>query len=70
MNGLLLHCGGQLKSREEVFAVPTPPATAMCPFVTMVVSRNSQLIQPVLKRGFFFTPVWVEVSALPECDLK
>jgi hypothetical protein len=28
MNGLLLHCGGQLKSREEVFAVPTPLATA------------------------------------------
>jgi len=28
MNGLMLHCGGQLKSREEVFAVPTPPATS------------------------------------------
>jgi hypothetical protein len=27
MNGLILHCGGQLKSREEVFAVATPPAT-------------------------------------------
>lgn len=28
MNGLILHCGGQLKSREEVFAVPPPSATA------------------------------------------
>ena len=28
MSGLMLHCGGQLKSREEVFAVPTPHATA------------------------------------------
>src|ERR1041385_4167691 len=28
MTGLMLHCGGQLKSREEVFAVPTPPATS------------------------------------------
>lgn len=27
MNGLMLHCGGQLKSREEVFAVPVPQAT-------------------------------------------
>lgn len=28
MNGLMLHCGGQLKSRDEVFAVPPPQATA------------------------------------------
>lgn len=28
MSGLMLHCGGQLKTREEVFAVPTPPATS------------------------------------------
>jgi hypothetical protein len=28
MNGLLLHCGAQLKTKEEVFAVPAPPATA------------------------------------------
>jgi Domain of unknown function (DUF932) len=27
MKGLMLHCGGQLSSREEVFAVPVPPAT-------------------------------------------
>ena len=27
MNGLMLHCGGHLKSREEVFAVPLPHAT-------------------------------------------
>jgi len=27
MKGLMLHCGGQLKSRDEVFAVPLPPAT-------------------------------------------
>lgn len=28
MNGLMLHCGGLLKTREEVFAIPTPPATS------------------------------------------
>jgi len=28
MKGLMLHCGGQLKTREEVFAVTTPPETA------------------------------------------
>jgi len=28
MNGLMLHCGGQIKSRDEVFAVPLPTATA------------------------------------------
>jgi hypothetical protein len=28
MKGLMLHCGGQLKTREEVFAVPAPAATA------------------------------------------
>lgn len=27
MNGLMLHCGGQLKTREEVCAVPVPRAT-------------------------------------------
>jgi hypothetical protein len=26
MNALILHCGGQLKSRQEVFAFPIPPA--------------------------------------------
>ena len=24
MNGLMLHCGGQVKTRDEVFAVPVP----------------------------------------------
>lgn len=28
MNGLMLHCGGQLRTKEEVFAVPLPEATA------------------------------------------
>jgi hypothetical protein len=27
MNGLMLHCGGQVKTRDEVFAVQVPPAT-------------------------------------------
>jgi hypothetical protein len=27
MNGLLLHCGAKLSSREEIIAVPTPQAT-------------------------------------------
>jgi hypothetical protein len=28
MKGLMLHCGGQLKSKEEVFGVPVPAQTA------------------------------------------
>jgi len=28
MKGLMLHCGAQLKTRQEVFAVPAPPGTA------------------------------------------
>ena len=28
MHGLMLHCGGDLKSREEVFSVPVPPETS------------------------------------------
>ena len=28
MKGLILHCGGQLKSRDEVFSVPLPETTA------------------------------------------
>jgi hypothetical protein len=28
MHGLILHCGSQVKTREEVFAVPTPQATS------------------------------------------
>ena len=28
MKGLMLHCGGQLKSRDEVFSVPLPEATS------------------------------------------
>lgn len=27
MHGLILHCGSQVRTREEVFAVPPPPAT-------------------------------------------
>lgn len=27
MNGLILHCGSEIKSREEVFSIPTPLAT-------------------------------------------
>lgn len=28
MNGLILHCGAQLRPKEDVFAVPVPPPTA------------------------------------------
>ena len=41
MNGLMLHCGGQLKSREEVFAVPVPQATAS--YVPLSYERTSGL---------------------------
>jgi hypothetical protein len=46
MNGLMLHCGGQLKSREEVFAVPTPPATATyvpLPYESLLTRIEKQL---------------------------
>src|SRR4051812_4207812 len=46
MNGLMLHCGGQLKSREEVFAVPHPPATdtyVPLPFESFLTRIEKQL---------------------------
>jgi hypothetical protein len=46
MNGLMLHCGGQLKSREEVFAVPAPTATATyapLPYESFIVRIEKQL---------------------------
>jgi len=46
MNGLMLHCGGQLKTREEVFAVPAPPATATyapLPYESYLVRIAKQL---------------------------
>jgi hypothetical protein len=46
MNGLLLHCGGQLKTREEVCAVPAPPATttyAPLPYESYLVRIEKQL---------------------------
>jgi hypothetical protein len=46
MNGLMLHCGGQLKTREEVFAVPAPSATATytpLPYESFLVRIEKQL---------------------------
>jgi hypothetical protein len=46
MNGLMLHCGGQLKPREEVFAVPAPVATATyapLPYESFIVRIEKQL---------------------------
>jgi hypothetical protein len=46
MNGLMLHCGGQLKTRDEVFAVPAPPATATyapLPYESYIVRIEKQL---------------------------
>jgi Domain of unknown function (DUF932) len=46
MNGLMLHCGGQLKPRDEVFAVPVPPATATyapLPYESFIVRIEKQL---------------------------
>lgn len=46
MNGLMLHCGGQLKTREEVFAIPAPPATATyapLPYESFIVRIEKQL---------------------------
>jgi len=46
MNGLMLHCGGQLKPREEVFAVPLPEATSSyvpLPYESFVTRVEKQL---------------------------
>ena len=46
MKGLMLHCGGQLKSREEVFAVPVPPATASyvpLPYESLITRIEKQV---------------------------
>jgi hypothetical protein len=46
MKGLMLHCGGQLKSREEVFSVPLPPATPTyvpLPYESFITRIEKQL---------------------------
>jgi len=46
MNGLLLHCGAQLKTREEVCAVPVPRATttyAPLPYESFLTRIEKQL---------------------------
>jgi len=46
MNGLMLHCGAQLKTREEVFAVPAPPPTdtyVPLPYESFVIRIEKQL---------------------------
>jgi hypothetical protein len=47
MNGLMLHCGGQVKTREEVFAVPVPEATGTyvpLPFESFITRIEKQLL--------------------------
>jgi len=46
MTGLMLHCGGELKSRAEVFAVPPPPETATykpLPYESFITRIEKQL---------------------------
>ena len=46
MNGLMLHCGGQLAPRSEVFAVPSPEATdsyVPLPYESLVTRIEKQL---------------------------
>jgi hypothetical protein len=46
MNGLMLHCGGQLASRDEVIAVPAPAATdtyVPLPYESFIVRIEKQL---------------------------
>ena len=54
MKGLMLHCGGQLKTRGEVFAVPAPAATstyAPLPYESFISRIEKQLA--VEERLFF-----------------
>jgi hypothetical protein len=46
MKGLMLHCGGQLATRDEVFSVPAPTATetyAPLPYESFVTRIEKQL---------------------------
>lgn len=46
MNGLMLHCGGQLRTRQEVFAVPAPAATETyvpLPYESFLIRIEKQL---------------------------
>jgi hypothetical protein len=46
MSGLMLHCGGQLKTREEVCAVPTPlptPTYVPLPYESFLTRIEKQL---------------------------
>jgi hypothetical protein len=47
MKGLMLHCGGMVKTREEVFAVPVPVATPTyvpLPFESFITRIEKQLL--------------------------
>ena len=47
MKGLMLHCGGALKTKEEVFAVPVPPATSTytpLPYESFITRIEKQLV--------------------------
>jgi hypothetical protein len=47
MKGLMLHCGAELKSRDEVFGVPVPTETATykpLPYESFVVRIEKQLM--------------------------
>src|SRR6058998_2385791 len=47
MKGLMLHCGGQQKTREEVFSIPVPEATktyAPLAFESFITRIEKQLL--------------------------
>ncbi len=52
MKGLMLHCGAQLKTREEVFDVPVPPQTATyvpLPYESFITRIEKQLAVEEIK---------------------
>jgi hypothetical protein len=82
MKGLMLHCGAQLKSRDEVFAVPLPKATdsyVPLPHQSLITRIEKQLVLEgvnIREQKFAFTRegqrlfglMQVELPAAPDRD--
>ncbi|MGV3772113.1 MAG: DUF932 domain-containing protein [Verrucomicrobiales bacterium] len=52
MKGLMLHCGGQLATRDEVFAVSPPPSTESyfpLPYQSLITRIEKQLMMEGIK---------------------
>ena len=74
MKGLLLHCGAQLKSREEVFAVPPPTASwhplSHARFVTSMTKQLTLAGITILEERLALSESGQQLFGLMEVEMK